>query len=747
MSAPRIVLVMSLAALYSSGRSAAQPGPLTGDPVREPALEKSFDSVLTAGNLRTWMKELSAHAHHPGSAASRPNAERIAGLFRSWGYETTIEEFRVLYPKPVVRALEMTAPERFTPSLREPPIAEDATSGQTEEQLPLYNVYSVDGDVTGQLVYVNYGVPKDYEELERRGIDVKGKIVIARYGGSWRGIKPKVAAEHGAVGCIIYSDPKDDGYYHGDTYPKGAFRSEWGGQRGSVADMPIHTGDPLTPFVGATKDARRLALKDALILTKIPVMPISYGDALPLLKAMGGPVAPESWRGALPLTYHCGPGPATVHLKLKFSWDLVPIYDVIAMLPGTESPDEWVIRGNHHDAWVYGAGDPLSGLVAMMEEARGIGTLVRNGWKPRRTIVYCAWDAEEPGLIGSTEWVETHAAELARKTVVYINSDGYGRGYLGAGGSHTLEDVVNGVARSVPDPEKGVSVAERLKARQLLNASVADREELRKRKNFRLSPLGSGSDFTPFLQHLGVASLHIGFGGEDGGGSYHSVYDSFDHYSRFGDPGFRYGVTQAQTVGRLVLTFAGSEVLPFRFSAFTDAVGRYAEEVIKLTDAMRRETDETNRLIRENVYELNADPTEVWVTPALKDSVPYLNFAPLQNAVAHVSAAVGRFDETWKHADSAGIPLSAASKRTLNRMFREFERELTIKGGLPGRPWYIHAVYAPGQYTGYGVKTLPGIREAIELRNWKQAEEQIVVAARVLEEASSFITRATALLP
>ncbi len=746
MRALRTVVIMIFVVLLAQVRPAAQPAHATDDTQREQALEKSYDSLLTSGNLASWLKVLSAHAHHPGSPASRPNAERIAGLFRSWGYETSIEEFRILYPKPVVRTLEMTAPEHYAPSLREPPLAEDSTSGQTAEQLPLFNVYSVDGDVTGELVYVNYGVPKDYEELARRGVSVKGKIAIARYGGSWRGIKPKVAAEHGAIGCIIYSDPKDDGYFQGDVYPKGPYRGEWGGQRGSVQDMPIHTGDPLTPFVGATKDAKRLSLKDALILTKIPVLPISYGDALPLLRAMGGPVAPASWRGALPITYHCGPGPATVHLNLKFSWDLVPIYDVIAKLAGVESPDEWVIRGNHHDGWVYGAADPLSGLVSMLEEARAVATIAHGSWKPRRTIVYCAWDAEEPGLVGSTEWVETHAEELARKAVVYINSDGNGRGYLGAGGSHTLEEIVNDVARSVTDPEKHVSVADRFRAQELLETPVADREELRSRKNFRLYPLGSGSDYTPFLQHLGIASLNIGYGGEDGGGSYHSIYDSFDHFIRFGDPGFRYGVTQAQTVGRLVLRLAGSEILPFHFSSFTGAVARYAEEVMKLTEEMRRETDETNRLIRENVFELNADPTEVWVTPEVKDSVPYLNFAPLQNAVAHICAASAHYDVIWRHADSTGIRLSAETERSLNRKFREFEHALTVQGGLPGRPWYVHAVYAPGQYTGYGVKTLPGIREAIELRNWKQAEEQIVVAARMLEQAAAFITTTTSLI-
>ncbi|MEW6511059.1 MAG: M28 family metallopeptidase [Bacteroidota bacterium] len=715
-------------------------------PRTESALERSFDSLLTPANLSAWMKEFASHAHHAGSPYSKPVAERIAGLFRSWGYETAIEEFQVLYPRPVVREFEMTAPERYSPALRELPIPEDPTSGQTGEQLPLYNIYSVDGDVSGQLVYVNYGVPKDYEELERRGVDVRGKIAIARYGGSWRGIKPKVAAQHGAIGCIIFSDPRDDGYYQGDVYPKGAYRNETGGQRGSVQDMPIHTGDPLTPFVGATKDAKRISLKDAQILTKIPVMPISYGDALPLLRAMGGPVAPAGWRGALPITYHLGPGPTTVHLNLKFSWDLVPIYDVIAKLPGKESPDEWIIRGNHHDAWVYGADDPLSGLVAMMEEARAIGALVRSGWQPRRTIVYCAWDAEEPGLIGSTEWVETHADELSRKAVVYINSDGNGRGYLGAGGSHAFEELLNDVARSVIDPEKHVSVAERLRARQLVGANVKERAEIRERRNFRIYPLGSGSDYTPFLQHLGIASLNIGYGGEDGGGSYHSIFDSYDHYRRFGDPGFQYGIVQAQTTGRIVMRLAGSEVLPFRFSGFTETVARYADQVMKLADDMRKETDEMNRLIRERAYDLSSDPKELWVTPALKDSVPYLNFAPLQNAIAHLRAAVSAFDDQWKRVDSAGRKLSPASVRSLNAMFRQFEHTLTIPGGLPGRPWYIHAIYAPGQYTGYGVKTLPGIRESIELRKWGQADEQITVAAKVLEGSAAFIARSMELI-
>jgi N-acetylated-alpha-linked acidic dipeptidase len=323
----------------------------------------------------------------------------------------------------------MITPTQYTAKLVEPPIDGDSTSKLQSEQLPIYNAYSTDGDVTGELVYVNFGTPRDYEELERRGIDVKGKIVIARYGGAWRGIKPKVAGEHGAVGCIIYSDPANDGYGQGDPYPKGGWRPEWGAQRGSVSDGPAqYTGDPLTPGVGATEDAKRLAVKDAPTLTKIPVLPISYGDALPLLKALSGPLAPDNWKGGLPIPYRLGPGPAKVHLKLEFNWDLVPAYDIVAKLRGSERPDEWIVRGNHHDGWVYGANDPVSGAVSLLEEARAVGELAKSGWKPKRTLVYALWDAEEPGLIGSTEWVETHAAELTAHAAVYINSDSNSRG-------------------------------------------------------------------------------------------------------------------------------------------------------------------------------------------------------------------------------------------------------------------------------------------------------------------------------
>jgi N-acetylated-alpha-linked acidic dipeptidase len=660
------------------------------------ALEARFDAQLRAENLRQWMRRLSAHPHPVGSPWGKENAEFMAGLFRSWGYDTRIEEFQVLFPTPKLRRLELVAPERFTAALAETPLAGDPTSGQTAEQLPVYNAYSVDGDVTGELVYVNYGVPRDYEELERRGIDVRGKIVLARYGGSWRGIKPKVAAEHGAVGCIIYSDPRGDGYFVGDVYPQGGWRPEQGAQRGSVADMPLYPGDPLTPGVGATAEARRLRIEEAPTLTRIPVLPISYADALPLLRALGGPMAPESWRGALPVPYRLGPGPAKVHLQLAFDWQLATAYDVIARLPGAERPDQWIVRGNHHDAWVNGAADPVSGMVALLEEARAVSELVRGGFRPKRTIVYAAWDAEEPGLLGSVEWAETHAGELRDKAVAYVNSDSNARGFLEAGGSHTLEAMVDQVARDVTDPQKGVSVAERLRARLLLNGSAEERRQVRERSDLRIDPLGSGSDYTPFLQHLGIASLNLSYGGEEHYGQYHSIYDSFDHYTRFMDPTFDYGLALARTAGRAVLRLADADVLPFEFTRFAETVGRYVDEVDKLADDLREETAERNRRIEERTYELADDPQERLVVPQPQEPVPYLNFAPLRNAVAALDQSAKAYEKALAAALEEGRAPAPDIQRRLDAILMKTERALTRREGLPRRPWYVHHVYAPG---------------------------------------------------
>jgi N-acetylated-alpha-linked acidic dipeptidase len=746
---PIFVLILAVSAAAETPSPGGEPLLLgfSGDHAKEQrALEGRFDTHLNAADLRDWMQRLSARPHHVGSPYGKENAEFMAGLFRSWGYETRIEEFKVLFPTPTVRLLELEAPTRYQATLAEPPIPEDSTSGQTAEQLPVYNAYSIDGDVTGELVYVNFGVPKDYDELERRGIDVKGKIVIARYYGSWRGIKPKVAAEHGAIGCIIFSDPHEDGYFQGDVYPKGGWRSERGAQRGSVADMPLYSGDPLTPGVGATEDAKRLDVKSAPTLTKIPVLPISYADALPLLKAMGGAIAPEGWRGSLPIPYHLGPGPARVHLKLEFNWNLVPARDVIARLPGAERPDEWIVRGNHHDGWVNGATDPLSGMVALLAEARAVGELVKSGWRPGRTIVYAAWDGEEPGLLGSTEWAETHAAELREHAAVYINSDSNSRGYFGAGGSQTLETFVNQAVRDVPDPEKGISVADRTLAAVVYFGSPEEQQEARSSKIFRIDPLGSGSDFTPFLQHLGIAALNIGYGGEEQYGQYHSIYDSFDHYIRFGDPKFEYGVALAKTGGRMVLRLADADVLPLDFDRFTTAVSRFADEVVKLADDMRKETDERNRRLDDKVFDAVDDPTQTWVPPKRQDPVPYLNFAPLQNAVAALKKSAGAYQKAYAAATAGGKMPAPDVEQRLNAILLKAERALTRPEGLPRRSWYVHQIYAPGAYTGYGVKTLPAVREAIEQRRWQEATEQMPLVAATIEGFAKEIDRATAVV-
>jgi N-acetylated-alpha-linked acidic dipeptidase len=737
-----LVFCLCASALFAQIQEKNPIGFSTESSSRQKDLEAKFDALLKRENLREWMRRLSARPHHVGSPYGKENAEFMLSLFKSWGFDAQIEQFDVLFPTPKTRVLEMLAPEKFTAKLDEPALNEDATSSQKSEQLPTYNAFSIDGDVTAPLVYVNYGVPRDYEELERRGIDVKGKIVIARYGGSWRGIKPKVAAEHGAVACLIYSDPRDDGYFQGDVYPKGAFRNEFGAQRGSVADMPVFPGDVLTPGIAATKDAKRLDRKDAPTLTKIPVMPISYSDALPLLRSLDGAVVPAEWRGALPITYHFGGSDKTrIHFKLEFNWDIKPAYNVVAKMKGAQLPDEWIIRGNHHDAWVNGADDPISGMVALLEEARVLGELAKTGWKPRRTIVYAAWDAEEPGLIGSTEWVELHADELKNKAAVYINTDSNGRGFLGIGGSHTLEKFINEVAKSVPDPQTKLTVWERTRANQLVNGPVVLRNEIMNRGDLRIAALGSGSDYTPFLQHLGIASLNIGFGGEDGGGSYHSVYDSFDHFTRFGDPNFDYGMALAKVCGHATLRLANADTLPFEFTNFADTVAVYVREVTALADTMREETRVMNQLISSGMWQSVQDPTEKIIAPKTKENVPFLNFAPLQNSLAKLQESARNFQ-----AASSGRQISPATQKSLDEILMKTERALTSPNGLPRRDWFKHQIYAPGFYTGYGVKTLPSVREAIEQRDWKEAAGQIELVSKTIENFAREIDRATNLL-
>ncbi|MFZ1800623.1 MAG: transferrin receptor-like dimerization domain-containing protein [Chitinophagaceae bacterium] len=698
-------------------------------------LENNFDKNLSAANIGATIKELSAFPHNLGSPGSKEVAYKIYNKLKSYGFDVRIDTFKVLFPTPKIRLLEMISPTSYKAILKEPALKEDATSGQ-QNQLPTYNAFSADGDVTAELVFVNYGLPEDYEKLAAMGIDVKGKIVIAKYGHSWRGTKPKVAQEHGAIGCIIYSDPQNDGYAQGDVYPKGPYKSEYGVQRGSVMDMVIYPGDPLTPNVGATADAKRIAShNDAPNLLKIPVLPISYHDALPLLEALDGPVAPNSWNGSLPITYHIGSGKTKVHLQLAFNWDIVSCYDVIGMIKGSEFPDEWVIRGNHHDAWVNGANDPLSGQAALLEEAKSMGELMKTGWRPKRTIVYCAWDGEEPGLLGSTEWVEAHAKELQDKCVLYINSDTNARGFLGVGGSHALETFMTEIAGDVNDPQTKVSVLKRLEAQRIVSASsYKAKQEAMANKTIDLDALGSGSDYSSFLQHLGVPTLDMGYGGESDGGEYHSVYDSYDNYSRFKDPSFSYGVALSETAGRAVLRMANADVLPFDFRNLYKIINGYTTELVSLTNTMRDNTSMENDMIANHDFLLAQDTANHLQLPQQKDAVPFLDFSPLQNVLAAMQTATDSLHSKWMREMKTPQQVN-----TFNQGLYKAEQELLLANGLPRRSWYKHSIYAPGFYTGYGVKTMPGIREAIEQRKWTEAQEQIGVVAGAIKQFTDYI--------
>jgi N-acetylated-alpha-linked acidic dipeptidase len=712
---------------------------------RERDWETKFLAIPDPANLREYMKRLSARPHHVGSPYDKDNAEWILARFKEWGLDAHIEKFDVLFPTPKVRMLEMTEPNKFTAKLEEPALAVDPTSNQKSEQLPTYNAYSPDGDVTAPLVFVNYGLPEDYEKLDGMGVSVKGAIVIAKYYHSWRGVKPKVAAEHGAIGCLIYSEPQDDGYGKDDIFPQGPMRNPDGVQRGSVMDFAsVSPGDPLTPGFVASQSAQRLSLKEAKSIAKIPTLPISYGDAQPLLAALKGPMAPDGWRGGLPIPYHVGPGPAKVHLKLEFNWDIKPVYDVIAKIPGSVAPGEWIIRGNHHDAWVNGAEDPLSGQAPLLEEARSFGLLLKQGWKPRRTIIYTAWDGEEPMLLGSTEWVEAHADELRQHAAVYINSDGNDRGLLNMGGSHSLEHFINGVARDVEDPETKMTVWQRLHLSEIAEAkSAEDRRELRERADLRIHALGSGTDFTAFLDHVGVATLDLGYGGEDEQGIYHSIYDDFYWYTHFSDSDFVYGRALSETIGTSVMRLADAEVLPFDFVDQADTVNKYIKDLQKLLKDKQDEITERNMELEEGVFQATNDPRRPKVAAKHEEVPPHLNFAPMENAAETLTRSAERYNRALAKAQAS---FSHADIDGLNRKLIESERALTNTDGLPRRSWYKHLLYAPGIYTGYDVKTVPGVREAIEQKRYAEADQEIARVAKALEDEAAVIDAAAGML-
>ena len=742
-----VVLVLALgfpAPVLGAGDDAlagysAQSGPT------EREWEGKFRALPDPANLREYMKRLSARPHHVGSPYDKDNAEWILARFKEWGLDAHIEKFDLLFPTPKVRVLEMTEPTKFTAKLEEPALAVDPTSNQKSEQLPTYNAYSPDGDVTAPLVFVNYGLQEDYEQLERLGVSVKGAIVIAKYYRSWRGVKPKVAAEHGAIGCLIYSEPQDDGYGQDEVFPQGPMRNPDGVQRGSVMDFASASpGDPLTPGFVASGSAERLSVKQAPSIAKIPTLPISYGDAQPLLAALKGPMAPVEWRGGLPIPYRVGPGPAKVHLKLEFNWDIKPVYDVIAKIAGSVAPEEWIIRGNHHDAWVNGAEDPVSGQAPLLEEARCFGLLLKQGWRPRRTIIYAAWDGEEPMLLGSTEWVEAHADQLRQHAAVYINSDGNDRGLLSMGGSHSLEHFINGVARDVEDPETKMTVWQRLHLSEIAEAkSAEDRKELRERPDVRIHALGSGTDFTGFLDHIGVATLDLGYGGEDEQGIYHSIYDDFYWYMHFSDFDFVYGRALSETVGTSVMRLADAEVLPFDFVDQADTVKKYIKDLQKLLKDKQDEIGERNKELEEGVFQATNDPRKPKVAPKFEKVPPHLNFAPMENAADTLSRSAERYKRALGKAQAS---FSHGDIVALNQKLIASERALTNADGLPRRSWYTHLLYAPGVYTGYGVKTVPGVREGIEQKRYAEAEQEIARVGKALADEAAVVDAAAAML-
>lgn len=727
------------------------------------ALEARFQSMLDNAEMGGWLKTMSAQPIHVGAPHNKANAEMTLAQFKEWGWDARIETFWVLYPTPQEVALELVngpngnggAP--FKATLTEPPVPGDESSTRQQDALPAYVAFQGDGEVTAPLVYVNYGMPADYDALERMGVSVKGKIVIARYGQGWRGLKPKLAQEHGAVGAIIYSDPRDDGFSVDDVYPNGASRPPTGFQRGSVADMTFAPGDPTTLGYGSTKNAKRTSREESPTILKIPTLPISYGDAQVLLKSLDGPVAPAAFRGGLPITYHVGggndSGAGQVRLKVKSEWTPKPAYNVIATLKGSEKPDEWVVRGNHRDGWVFGATDPISGHVAMMGEAKALGALKKAGWRPKRTIVYASWDAEEPMLLGSTEWAEHHAAELKKKAVVYINSDSNARGFLDVDGSHAFQHLVNQVAADVKDPQTGVSARDRLRARLGVAGTAPGASEQAKaaakiavdpNKDLPIGPLGSGSDYSAFLQHLGLPALNVSYGGEgDSGGVYHSAYDTYEHHSRFVDPGHAYAGALADTVGRLVIRIADADRPVQRYGDFADTVAGYLDEVKKLDTAKREEGDAQAKLLATGAYKLADDPTQPRGDPSPLAASPKLDFAPMDRAVARLKASAQAFDKALA---AKGDSLTPAQRKQLDAVTLTLEQRLLREQGLPFRPWYKNMIYAPGRFTGYGAKTLPGIREAIEERRFDDARTYIGLTAEALGDYASGLDQATAVI-
>jgi len=651
---------------------------------------------------------MTAEPHHTGSPYEIKLADYVADAFKSFGLDATKYEYSVLLPWPGQRRIDIVAPDPIKLQVEEEKIRGDQWADKPGI-LPAYNAYSPSGDVTGEIVYVNFGIPADYETLQKLGIEVKGKIVLARYGGSWRGIKPKVAAEHGAIACIIYSDPHEDGYFQGEVYPDGPFRG-WGMiQRGSVMDMPRYPGDPSTPGRPSKPGVERLPMDKIETFAPIPVQPLSYRDGVELLKRLKGPVAPEAWRGALPITYHIGPGPAKVHMSLRMDYGQRRLINVVGRMAGSVAPDEWIIVGSHRDAWTFGASDSVSGHVSMMAVARAMSDMMKKGWRPRRSVLFVSWDGEEQGLLGSTEWVEDLTEELKAKAAVYVNRDA-GAGGLNFSSSavHSLSPFVHELAQSIQPEGQSKTLYDLWLERSREQAPARDGQP--PLKTPAVGALGSGSDYTAFLDHVGIPSIDMGLNDRGGDGSYHSTYDNPTWFKKYVDPQFKYSVLAAQVTGVALLRLADAEVLPFDYEAYGGQILEYIAEI-----------------------ELQASHA----SPDGSKSVDFAGMKAAAEAFAKAGASLRSTGETLLGGGSApGQMNTAGAMARINRALIMAERDLIEPAGLPDRPWYRHVIYAPGLYTGYGVKTIPGVREAVDSGNYTRAAEQAKIVIRALERAA-----------
>jgi N-acetylated-alpha-linked acidic dipeptidase len=728
-AAVMLVLPLVAGAAWLSAQGAAQPG--SGQPARARSVQivaaariRGFSAAASAAEVQRERElkaapspslaeadfdVMTAEPHHVGSPYEIKLAGYVADTFQQFGLEASRYEYSVLVPWPGERRIDIVAPDQLKLQVEEESIPGDKWAAMPGI-LPAYNVYSPSGDVTGDIVYVNYGIPADYDTLKALGVDVRGKIVLARYGGSWRGIKPKVAAAHGAVGCVIYSDPHEDGYFQGDVYPEGPFRG-WGMiQRGSVMDMPHYPGDPSTPDRPSKPGVERIPMDKIETFSPIPVQPMSYRDGVEILKRLGGKVVPDDWRGALPVMYHIGPGPARVHMKLQMDYGQRRLINVTGKITGGQFPDQWVIVGSHRDAWVFGASDSVSGHVSMMSVARAMGDMVKKGWKPRRSVLFVSWDGEEPGLLGSTEWVEDLTSELKAKAAVYVNRDAGAGGLIFSGSAvHSLTPFLYEVAQSIRPDGAPKTLYDGWLERSREQAPTRDGRPMLKTPT--VGALGSGSDYTALLDHLGVASMDIGLNGRGGDGTYHSTYDDPAWFKTFIDPQFKYSVLAAQVTGVVLLRLADAEVLPFDYDSYAGQILDYIHEIEQLA---------------------------IKGSPAGAKTVDFAGLAA--GAIAFAKAGTGVRQDAEALLTRAGGGSSAAADQNaladINRRLIMAERDLIEPAGLPDRPWFKHVIYAPGLYTGYGVKTIPGVREAIDAGNYPRAAEQARIVIRALLRAT-----------